>query len=499
MNEVRTNNKPNANFGQFGGSPQVSRCSETQVNGPVDSAAPFSRAAPRPGTDSDSVSVVQSVLTNGARQFLSLERLDLAQALSDLALSENERDADALSVAAHILDRQGEWENSLARLREAHEFLPEAPQVRLNLAMALLRLGDYREGFALYEARVDKPSWSGFATPESRAALRHLKLRPGQSVEGRRILILAEQGLGDGIMFSRYIAMLVKRGARVAVACNPTMRLFFERIAGIETVLSPPSDKPFAQINLAALPFDAWTPLLSLAVWFGTDAANVPAEIPYWIPDQNRVAAWRSHFNGRGRSGTPKVGLVFQTNPDGASFVEKSMTVDDVLPLLSFDGVDFVNLQHGPAGRALAEAAPRMIDPYRAQVPLDEYAAAIAATDLVISVDTMAAHFAGALGKATWLAVPHSPHRAWGLDGETTPWYPSIKIFRQSKRRDWSGAIETLTTELSEKFASSSKAANAPNSEVANAGNAERYTQLLKLASKHNANERQAAQAFARF
>jgi hypothetical protein len=93
----------------------------------------------------------------------------------------------------------------------------------------------------------------------------------------------------------------------------------------------------------------------------------------------------------------------------------------------------------------------------------------------------------------------HSPHWAWGLNGETTPWYPSLKIFRQSKRRDWSGAIEMPTTELSEKFASSSKAANAPNSEVANAGNAERYTQLLKLASKHNANERQAAQALARF
>jgi hypothetical protein len=453
VSEVQNNNKPIANFGHVAGSLQLSRRSETQVNGTIDSAARFSPVATRIGSDSDFVSVVQSILTNGARQFLNLERPDLAQALSDLALSENERDADALSVAAHLLDRQGEWENSLARLREAYELLPEAPQVRLNLAMALLRLGDYREGFALYEARVDKKSWSGFATPESRAALRHLKLRPGQSVEGKRILILAEQGLGDGIMFARYIAKLVKKGARVAVACNPTMRPFFERIAGIETVLSPPSDKPFAQINLAALPFDTWTPLLSLASWFGTNAANIPAEIPYWIPDQNSIGKWRSHFNGRGCSEAPKVGLIFQANPDGASFVEKSMTVDDVLPLLSLDGIDFVNLQHGPAGRALSEAAPRMIDPFPAQAPLDEYAAAIAATDLVISVDTMAAHCAGALGKATWLAVPHSPHWAWGLDGATTPWYPSIAIFRQSKRRDWSNAIEMLTTQLTEKFA----------------------------------------------
>jgi tetratricopeptide (TPR) repeat protein len=447
---LRNNKKPVADFGQIACNLQLSRRLQTQVNDPVVSATSFLQAAPRL---EDSVPVVQSILADSARRLLGLERLDLARALSDLALSENKLDADALSVAAHILDRQGEWKKSLAQLWEAHTLSPEAPQGRLNLAMALLRFGDYREGFALYEARVDKKNWSGFATPESRAALRHLKLRPDQLVEGKRILILAEQGLGDGIMFARYIAMLVKRGARVAIACNTTMRPFFVRIAGIETVLSPPSDKPFAQINLAALPFDAWTPLLSLAAWFETDVANVPAEIPYWTPDQNRVVKWRDRFAAMGRFEAPRVGLVFQANPDGASFVEKSMTVDDVMPLLSLEGIDFVNLQHGPAGRALAEAAPRMINPFAAQVPLDEYAAAIAATDLVISVDTMAAHCAGAMGQATWLAVPHSPHWAWGLDGSTTPWYPSIAIFRQSKRRDWSGAIEMLTTELSKKFA----------------------------------------------
>lgn len=273
--ELRNKKKPVADFGQIACNLQLSRRLQTQVNDPVVSGASFLQAAPRLG---DSVAVVQSILADCARRFLGLERLDLARALSDLALSESKLDADALSVAAHILDRQGEWKKSLAHLWEAHTLSPEAPQGRLDLAMALLRFGDYREGFALYEARVDKKNWSGFATPESRAALRHLKLRPDQPVEGKRILILAEQGLGDGIMFARYIAMLVKRGARVAIACNPTMRPFFERIAGIETVLCPPSDKPFAQINLAALPFDAWTPLLSLAAWFETDVANVPAE-----------------------------------------------------------------------------------------------------------------------------------------------------------------------------------------------------------------------------
>jgi len=389
-----------------------------------------------------------SILTNCARQLLGLERSDLARTLSNLALAEREPNADTLSLQANLLDRGGEWDNSFACLRAAHELSPADPQIRLNLAMSLLRRGEYRDGFALYEARIDKPGWSGFATRESRAALRHLMLRPGQPVEGRNILILAEQGLGDGIMFARYIGLLVERGAQVAVACNAVIRPFFERLAGIDTILSPPSNAPFAQINLSALRFDAWAPLLSLTSWFGSIAEDVGGGTPYWSPDRGRVAEWRNRFAGLGRRGATKVGLVLQANPAGASFAEKSMTAADVLPLLSLQAIDFVNLQHGPAGKALAEGVPRIIDPFPAAVPLDEYAAAVAATDLLISVDTMAAHCAGAMAHATWLAVPYSPHWAWGLNGDSTPWYPSMKLFRQARRRSWSAVIEAMAAQL---------------------------------------------------
>jgi hypothetical protein len=363
------------------------------------------------------------------------------------ALAEREPSADALSLQAKLLDRDGHWDASVACLRAAHALSPADPQARLNLAMALLRRGEYREGFALYEARIDKPGWSGLATRESRAALRHLMLQPGQPVEGRNILVLAEQGLGDGIMFARYIGSLLKRGARVAVACNAVIRPFFERIAGIHTILSPPSHAPFAQINLSALRFDAWVPMLSLPSCCGS-FEEVDGGTPYWSPDRSRVAAWRDQFAGRGRPGATKVGLVFQANPDGASFADKSMTADDLLPLLSLEAIDFVNLQHGSPGKSLAAAAPGIIHPFPDGAPLDEYAAAMAATDLVISVDTMAAHCAGAMGHATWLAVPHSPHWAWGLNGGSTAWYPSIRMFRQARRRSWSAVIEAMAAEL---------------------------------------------------
>jgi hypothetical protein len=258
--------------------------------------------------------------------------------------------------------------------------------------MALLRLGSYHEGLPLYEARLDKTTWSGFATLESRTALRHRLLGPGEPVDGRRILLLAEQGLGDSIMCARYIPLLANRGARIIVASNRTLAPFFARIPGIETLLSPPPDQPLAQINLTALPFDAWLPGLSLPHWFGTDLSNVPAHGPYWSVDASRIAAWRSRLAAAGRPGAAKIGLVFQANPEGAGFSDKSMQLGDIAPLLALEGIDIVNLQYGAAGRTLAAAALGVIDPGEAALPLDEYGAALAATDLLITVDTMAAH-----------------------------------------------------------------------------------------------------------
>jgi glycosyltransferase involved in cell wall biosynthesis len=369
-----------------------------------------------------------------------------------MAPSESQGEAEKQGELATFHDRRGEWQTSLAHLRLAHAAAPQDPQVRLNLAIALLRMGEFREGLALYEARIDKPTWSGFATKESRAATRRLLLRPGDPVQGRRIVVLAEQGLGDCIMFARYIPMLAQRGARVAVACNPTLRPFFARIPGIEALLSPPSDQPLAQINLTVLPFDAWVPLLSLPLWFETNVQSIPAQIPYWRPDENRVAFWRSKFAQTERAGWPKVGLVFSTNPASANHAARSIAVTDLLPLLTLEGIDFVNLQHGPAGRELAAVASAMMDPLSVEVALDEYAAAIAAIDLLITVDTMAAHCAGAMGHATWIALPFSPHWGWGLDHATTPWYSSLRLFRQSEIGDWSGLITALAAALREQF-----------------------------------------------
>jgi ADP-heptose:LPS heptosyltransferase len=389
------------------------------------------------------------ILNEGARRVLALGRPDLAEAVVAHSFAESEDNADTHSVMAAIRDAQGDWSGALAYLRCAHALIPNAPQVRLNLAMALLRQGDYREGLPLYEARIDKPTWAAFATAQSRAVSGQLLLRPGDRVAGRRVLLLAEQGLGDAIMAARFVPLLAQQGARIALACSPALRPFFARVAGIETLLSPPVDQPEAKINLAALAFDAWVPLLSLPHWFGIEPANIPGE-PYWTADAARVAFWRNAFAAAGRAGAAKVGLVFQANPAAANYAERSMQVEELRPLLALD-LDFVNLQHGPAGRVLA-AVPDIIDPFPAEAPLDEFAAALAATDLLITVDTMAAHLAGAMGHPALIAVPHSAQWVWGLDRADTPWYPSARIARQTAPRDWRGATEGMAANLKQTF-----------------------------------------------
>jgi len=388
------------------------------------------------------------ILAAAAKNFLDLGRLDLARHVSGLALAENAQCANAHSVQGVVHDVLAEWQDGLDHARRAVELQPGSPQLEYNLALSTLRLDDYPQGFALMEARLDKPDWTGFAIAPSRAAERHRLLLPGDPVEGRRILVIIEQGLGDCIMFARYLPLLAGRGARITLACSPPLRPLFERVAGIEVLLSPPPEQPLAKINLSLAEFEAWVPLLSLPYYFGTEFASVPAKIPYLSADPVRIAAWRERYKAAGRRGTPKVGLVFQANPQSGSSADRSLSIGDLAPFLRIAEIDPVNLQGGAAGRQLAAEYPGIIDATNPEIPLDEFAAAVAATDLVITVDTLAAHCAGALGHPVWVMVPYSPHWCWGVGRDLTPWYPTARLFRQDVRQNWSNVVERMTQSL---------------------------------------------------
>lgn len=393
------------------------------------------------------------ILAGTAKRLLEAGRPDLARTLAGLAVGEHAGCANAHSVLGVACGELGEWWAGLEHARRAAALLPTSAQLQYNLALTLLRLGEYREGFALMEARLDKPDWTGFATAPSRAAERRRLLRKDEPVEGRQILVIVEQGLGDCIMFARYVPRLAERGAHVTVACSPPLRPVFERIGGVVELLSPPPDQPLAKINLTRAEFDAWVPLLSLPFLFAAELASVPAEIPYLTAAPPRVAAWRERFASAGGRGNLKIGLVFHANPASGSVLDRSIPIADLAPLFSLEGFDWVNLQGGAAGRRLMAEQPQAIDATKPDLPLDEFAAAVAATDLIVSVDTMAAHCAGALGHEAWLTIPFSPHWCWGIAGERTPWYPTTRLFRQSARHNWRGVVDSAARRLQERRA----------------------------------------------
>ena len=273
------------------------------------------------------------VLALAARHLLDRGRVELAHDVAAAALAEDPACANAHSVMHVVCDELGKWVKGLSHARRAAELQPKSAQLRYNFALSALRLDDYGIGFEWMEARIDKPDWTGLAIAPSRAAERHRLLRPGVPVNGKRILVVCEQGLGDCIMFARYLSMLVARGAHVALVCSPLLRSLFERIDGIETILSPPSDQPFAKINLSRAEFDLWAPLLSLPYYFGTEFGTVPDEIPYLTVDPDRVAAWRARYEAAGRSGVAKIGLVFHANPASASAGQRSIPLADLAPM----------------------------------------------------------------------------------------------------------------------------------------------------------------------
>lgn len=389
-----------------------------------------------------------AILLSCTQQLLRLGRHDLAAKIAAHILAENEDSADAHSLLAGILDQLGQWPDALAHWHHATRLAPQSPVAAFNLSLALLRVGDHERGSRLYEARIDKPDWTGCSALPSRAAARQLVLKPGDPVAGRTIIVLAEQGLGDCIMFARYVPRMAARGARVLLACSRDLLAVFAQVPGIDQLLAPPPDQPLAKLNLAALEFDAWVPLLSLPLHTGAGRFELVADGPYLHPEPARVAAWRELYEARGAPGALKVGLVWLSNPAGRAAEDKSLRMEDMAPLLALDGIDWIALQPGDAAREMAATHPRVIDPQLSGAGIDEFAAALAATDLLVTVDTMAAHLAGAIGHPAWLAVPFNPHWYWGTTRTTTPWYPTLRLFRQGVRGDWLPTTRDIAEQL---------------------------------------------------
>jgi len=331
-------------------------------------------------------------------------------------------------------------------LDEAEALLAQAVQqdpgyvpARTALANVLLTQGKLLQGWEYFESRQTVDFFKHwFAGDPSRSACHYWR---GESLRGKAVLVFPEQGLGDEIQFARYLRRLKEQGAaRVTQICYPEQLGIMHSVYGPDQVIS------LAEATRHREKYDFWTLLMSLPHCFGTTLETIPASIPYLAADPDLCAFWEEQLASR--SGRRKIGVVWRGNPKHTNDSERSLPgADTLVPLASCaDRCDFLALQrHEPHDAADFPGAFPMTDLGGRIRDFSDLAAIVSQLDLVISVDTSVAHLAGALGIPCWVLLPfHKADWRWLQGREDTPWYPSLRLFRQEKRGDWKAPLEKM-------------------------------------------------------
>jgi hypothetical protein len=307
-------------------------------------------------------------------------------------------------------------------------------EAHLVLSFALLTLGEYETGWKEYEWRwkfaklttavreFSQPSWQG------------------EPLEGRTILLHAEQGIGDALEFVRYVPLVAEAGGRVILEVPPALYTLLRQTPGVAECVRAGD----------ALPeFELQCPLMSLPLVFGTTLQSIPEIVPIVL--QSGKESVRPTAEGE----KPRVGLVWAGNKDHQGNEQRSIELKQFAPLWRLaSAVQFVSLQKGPAEAQLGEAElPFALENAVADAnDFADTAEVIAGLDLVISVDTAVAHLAGSMRKPVWILIPDSPDWRWGLTGETTPWYPTVRLFRATRQGGWPELLERVADELEKQY-----------------------------------------------
>jgi hypothetical protein len=329
----------------------------------------------------------------------------------------------AVSNLGTLLQEGGNLAEAIAAYRATLAERDDAA-IHVNLAHALLGTGAFDEGWQHYEYRHALPQQEGDWTQVAQPRWR------GEPGAGRTLLVHAEQGLGDTIQFCRYLGLAAARGCRVVFQVQPPLARLVAGLAGVAAVVGRGQPLP---------PFDLHCPLLSLAQVFATRLETIPAEIPYLQADPAAVAAWAAALPDRPGL---KVGLAWAGNPQLAADRRRSIAPARLAPLLACPGLVWYSLQKD----ALAPAG--MIDLMAGVGDLADTAALIANLDLVVAVDTAVAHLAGAMGKPVWLLNRFDTDWRWLRDRDDSPWYPTLRQFRQAAPGDWDDVIARVRAEL---------------------------------------------------
>jgi Tfp pilus assembly protein PilF len=342
--------------------------------------------------------------------------------------------ADGLKAAGRFEDATDVW-------RRAVEADPLCTEARGQWAMCLISLGDYENGWLQYESRWNCES---FSDNVRRDPTRQWGCQPTgrPDVAGKTILLYSEQGIGDTIHFVRYADLFARRGARVIVHCPWPLKSLLEKSAGVRLTYglleAPPS-------------YDWHVPMMSLPLVFGTTIQTVPAEIPYLRVDPSLRKSWLARVQAATPPGTKlRVGLAWAGNPKHKNDANRSIHPQLYSSLAQAQNVAFFNLQKSNENEKaeIAPPLPRLIDFTASFHDFAETAALIEHLDLVISADTAVVHLAGALGKPVWTLLPLVPDFRWGLRGAQTPWYPTMRLYRQTSFGNWPAVIDEVVSDL---------------------------------------------------
>ncbi len=339
------------------------------------------------------------------------------------------------TTAAYALQDLKRPEEALASYDKALAIRPDYADALFNRGLSALLMGDFSAGWRGYEYRWDRKN------AEARKLLAPYPNWKGEDIREKRIIVYEEQGLGDIIQFSRFLTQLVALNAEVTFLLRSTMhRLLSVSAPSVRLVAAPPKGEDF----------DFQCALMSLPGAFGTSCENLPSSVPYLFAEEGVVARWRERLGDHGL----KIGICWQGNPDVKADIGRSFPLRCFQPLAAISGVRLISLQkaHGldqlenlPSGMEVETLGEEFDGGPDAFI---DTAAVMSCLDLIITCDTSVAHLAGALGRPVWVALKHVPDWRWMLDRSDSPWYSTMKLYRQTIRDDWDSVFDQLAADV---------------------------------------------------
>jgi TPR repeat len=361
-----------------------------------------------------------------------LENWETAWILFIDVIARDKNAAAAYNNLAILEEHFGMYRAAETHYRHAIALKNQFPDAHFNLGMLLLRLGRWREGFVECEARWQTSRFTPFRAPHP--------VWNGDALKGT-LLVHSEQGAGDAFQFVRFLPLAAERCDRILFVCPERLHPLFASLPGVSEIRGPGP--------LQYSEFSAYIPLMSLPRALGNELENFPRQVPYLVPPAlDRDLEPSPVDNPRLR-----VGLVWAGSPTHLNDRHRSCSLRDFEPLLELPGIAYYSLQVGPQASELTASGPwsgKIVD---LGERLDDYvdtAAVLDQLDLTISVDTSVVHLAGALGRPVWCLISAKSDWRWMLDRADSPWYPTVRLFRQARLDDWRELIARVAAALSE-------------------------------------------------